>query len=79
MLKWHKNLLFVYLVQIGSDELMLTMRGEYLFSDSLSMRLLITMKVLIKSYQIWLYPKIIDSTLISVRDGYIAGVAYEIY
>ena len=43
------------------------------------MQLSITMKFLIKSYQIWLYSKIIDSTLISVRDGYIAGVVYEIY
>ena len=43
------------------------------------MRLLISMKVLIISYQIWLYPKILDLTLISVHDGYIAAVAYEIY
>ena len=37
------------------------------------------MKFLIKSYQIWLYPKILDLTLSSVPDGYMAGVVYGIY
>ena len=43
------------------------------------MRLLIRMTFLIESYQIWLYPKILDLTLNSVPDGYIAGIVYRIY
>ena len=35
----------------GSDELIQKIRGEYLFSDPLSMWLLISIKILIKSYQ----------------------------
>ena len=67
------------MVQDGSDELIQKIRGEYLFSDPLSMWLLISIKILIKSYQIWLHPKILDLTLIIVLDGFIAGVFYEIY
>ena len=44
-----------------------------LFSDPLSMWLLISINVLIKSYEIWLLPKILDLTVIGVPDGYIAG------
>ena len=67
------------MVRDGSDELIQKIRGEYLFSDPLSMWLLISIKILIKSYQIWLHPKILNLTLIIVLDGFIAGVFYEIY
>ena len=88
MLKWHKNYcLFTYIkifsycggMRVGSNELIQTIEGGYLFSDPLSMWLLISMKFLIKSYQIWLYPKIFVLTLISVPNGYIAGIVYGIY
>ena len=43
------------------------------------MRLLISIKFLIKSFEIWLYPKILDLAVIIVPDGFIAGVVCGIY
>ena len=95
MLKWHKNYcLYTYNlpvvcipkifsccggVRIRSDELIRNIRNEIFIFRSCVYAIIDQLKFLIKSYQIWLYSKILVLTLIIVPDGYIAGVVYRIY
>ena len=73
------NKIFSYCdgVWVRGEELIQTIREKYLFSDSLAMRLSISMEFLMKIYPTWLRPNLFDLTVISVLGGYIAGCLWH--